>query len=350
MQENFLKSYKNEGIFIIAEIGVNHNGNIELALQLIDVAKKCGADAVKFQTFNTDKLVDKNTPMAEYQKNNLKEENITQYDMIKKLELSKNDFFILKKYCDEINIIFISTPFDNDSVDLLEEINVPFYKIGSGDCDNFILLNKIMKTNKPVIISLGMTDMNEISKIKNFMDMDMNNYKDKYIFLHCVSTYPPQYEEMNILCVKSISEKFKVPVGFSDHTSDSVAGILSVGYGAVCIEKHITLDNNMIGPDHKASLNPENFCMFINNIRNAEKMLGDGNKICTKGEKNTKSVARKKLTYNHDLNIGDIIEYDNLDTIRTTEGITPDNYFDFVGKKLIKNVRKNDILSYNDIL
>jgi N,N'-diacetyllegionaminate synthase len=348
MQQNFLKKYKKEGIFIIAEIGVNHNGKIDYALQLIDIAKKYGADAVKFQTFNTDKLVNKNTPMAEYQKNNLKEENKSQYDMIKKLELTKREFLILKNYCDKINIIFISTPFDIESVDLLEEVQVPFYKVGSGDCDNFLLLNKLMKTNKPMIISLGMSDMDDINKIKNFVDM--NNYKGKYIFLHCVSAYPTQYEDVNISCVKTISEKFNVPVGFSDHTIDSTAGILSVGYSAVCIEKHITLDNDMYGPDHKASLNPESFKLFVKNIRDAEKILGDGNKICTENEKNTKLVAKKKLIYNCDLNIGDIIQYDNLDTIRLVDGITPDNYFDFVGKKLIKNIKKNDIMSYCDIV
>lgn len=347
MQNNFLRNYKNDGVFIIAEIGVNHNGDIITAFKLIEIAKKCGADAVKFQTFNTDKLVDKNTPMAEYQKNNLDEQNTTQYDMIKKLEISKDDFFIIKKYCDKLNIIFISTPFDTDSVDILEELQVPFYKVGSGDCDNYLLLNKIIKTNKPVIISLGMTNMDDIIKIKKFMDI--NNYENKYVFLHCVSSYPTPHEETNVSCIKSLSKQLNIPVGFSDHTIDSIAGIMSVGYDVVCIEKHITLDNNMIGPDHKASLNPERFDIFVKNIRIAEKAKGNGEKCCTESERNTQLVAKKKLIYNCDLNEGDIVEYDNLDAIRIINGIGPDEYSNFVGKRMMKNVKKNNVVSYDDI-
>lgn len=347
MQSNFLKSFKQNGVYIIAEVGVNHNGDINIAKNLIDIAKDCGADAVKFQTFNTDKLVSKDAPMAEYQKNNLGE-NKSQYDMIKKLELSKDDFKIIKSHCELQNIEFISTPFDLESVDLLEELGVNIYKVGSGDCDNFLLLNKIIKTGKPVIISLGMSDINEIIKIKNFMDN--NNYQNKYVFFHCVSAYPAPYNQMNMSCVKTLAEKLNVPVGFSDHTTSDIAGIMSVAYGSCCIEKHITLDNDMYGPDHKASLNPNAFKKFVENIRITEQMIGDGNKKCTPEEENTKSVARKNLIYNKNIKLNTYLKFEDLDAIRPNiNGITPMDYDRVINKKIKKDVVEGELIKFEDL-
>jgi N,N'-diacetyllegionaminate synthase len=337
MLNNFLKKYTND-IFIIAEIGVNHNGDINLAKKLIDVSKEANANAVKFQTFKTEKLVQKDAPKAEYQKQNTKDDS-SQYEMIKKLELSKNDFIELKKYAEEKNIMFISTPFDLESVDILDDIGVEIFKVGSGDCDNFILLSKIIKTQKPVIISTGMADFDEIEIIKKFMDQ--NNYQNKYIFLHCLSSYPAPFNQMNMSCIKTLYKKLNVPIGFSDHTIDDIAGIMSVAYGAVCIEKHITLDNNMEGPDHKASLNPENFKNFVENMRKAEGMIGDGNKRCMLCEENTKMVARKNLVYIRDMNKGEIIEENDIEALRPNiDGISPMYYYDIVGKQLLCNVKK----------
>jgi N,N'-diacetyllegionaminate synthase len=339
---SFLKQYINgsNDIFIIAEIGVNHNGDINLAKRLIDVSKDANANAVKFQTFETEKLVQKNAPKAEYQKINTNDSS-SQFDMIKKLELSKNDFIELKKYAESKNIMFISTPFDVNSVILLDEIGVNIYKVGSGDCDNLILLSKIIKTQKPVIISTGMSDFEEIQKIKNFMDR--NNYQNKYIFLHCISSYPAPYEQMNMSCIKTLREKLDVDIGFSDHTTDDIAGIMAITYGAMCIEKHITLDNDMDGPDHKSSLNPQNFKKFVENIRKAEKMVGDGNKRCMICEENTKKVARKNLIYTRDMTEGEVITENDIEALRPNiDGISPIYYFDAIGKKIQCDVKSGD--------
>jgi N,N'-diacetyllegionaminate synthase len=341
MQQSFLKKYTN-GVFIIAEIGVNHNGNIDLAKKLIDVSKETKADAVKFQTFNTDKLVKKDAPKAEYQKENTKDDS-SQYDMIKKLELSKKDFLELKKYAEEKDIMFMSTPFDLESVDILDEIGVEIFKVGSGDCDNFILLHKIIQTGKPIIISTGMANFEEIKKIKEFMDK--NNYQHKYIFLHCLSSYPAPYDQMNMSCIKSLKEKLNIDVGFSDHTTDDTAAIMSVAFGAVCIEKHITLDNNMEGPDHKASLNPENFTRFVENVRNAEIMRGDSNKKCMPCEENVKQVARKNLVFAKYMKKGDIIGFNDIEALRPNiGGLSPMYYFDFIGKEIKNDVEKGDFV------
>lgn len=346
MQENFLKKYNDyDNIFIIAEIGVNHNGNINYAKQLIDIAKESGANAVKFQTFQTDLLMQKDTPKADYQKESIND-NMTQYDMVKNLELSKNDFIELKKYSEQKNIMFISTPFDLVSVDILNDINIniEIFKVGSGDCDNFILLSKIMKTNKPMIISTGMSDFDEIQKIKIFLDN--NNYQNKYIFLHCISSYPSPYDQMNMLCIKTLKDKLNIHIGFSDHSTNDLASIIAVAYGAVCIEKHITLDNNFIGPDHKTSLNPKNFKIFVDNIRKTEYMLGDGNKICMPCEENTKQIARKNLVFNKNMKKGDIITENDISALRPNiGGISPIYYYDFIGMPLHEDVSNGQLVT-----
>jgi N,N'-diacetyllegionaminate synthase len=342
--QSFLKKYTN-GVFIIAEIGVNHNGDIDLAKKLIDVSKETKADAVKFQTFNTDKLVKKDAPKAEYQKENTKDDS-SQYDMIKKLELSKKDFLELKKYAEEKDIMFMSTPFDLESVDILDEIGVEIFKVGSGDCDNFILLHKIIQTGKPIIISTGMANFEEIKKIKEFMDM--NNYQNKYIFLHCLSSYPAPYDQMNMSCIQLLREQLKIDVGFSDHTTDDTAAIMSIAYGAVCVEKHITLDNDMDGPDHKASLNPENFKRFVDNVRRAEIMIGDGKKRCMPCEENTKQVARKNLVFTKDMKKGEIIGLDDIEALRPNiGGVSPMHYFNFIGKEIKIDVERGDFVLFD---
>ena len=246
-------------------------------------------------------------------------------------------------------IEFMATPFDTKSVELLERIGVNIYKVGSGDCDNLILLYKIMETKKPIIISLGMTNIDEITKINNFLKN--NNYENKYIFMHCISTYPTPDTMVNISCIKTLNEKFGVPIGFSDHTIGITAGILSVAYGATCIEKHITLDNNMEGPDHKSSLNPENFTLYVKSIREAENMIGDGIKRCMECEIDTKNVARKKLIYKNNKKEGDIINFSDLEAIRPIEmGISPLYAENIVGKILNKDVAENSRITCFDFI
>jgi N,N'-diacetyllegionaminate synthase len=340
---SFLDKYEKK-TFIIAEIGVNHNGNLDIAKKLIEVAKECGANAVKFQTFKTEKVISQNAPKAEYQKTN-ENDKISQYEMVKKLELTKDDFLELKKYSEKNNIIFISTPFDLDSVELLNEINVELFKVGSGDCDNFLLLNKIMETNKPMIISTGMSDIEEIKNIQNFLHK--NNYQNKYIFLHCISSYPAPYEQMNMSCIKYMHQDLNVPIGFSDHTINNIASIMAVTYGATCIEKHITLDNEMEGPDHKASLNPMNFKNFVDVIRETEKMIGNGEKKCMPCEENTKMVARKNLFYTKNLKKNANLKYSDLEALRPNiNGITPINLDKLIGAKLNNDVFAGELVSF----
>lgn len=342
----FLEKYTKQ-TFIISEIGVNHNGSLDIAKQLIDVSKDCGADAVKFQTFKTDKLVRKDAPKAEYQKENTKDDS-SQYDMISKLELTQEEFRELKKYSESKNILFISTPFDLESVSLLDQIDVELFKVGSGDCDNFLLLKKIMETNKPMIISTGMANMKEIQKIQDFLHQ--NNYQEKYIFLHCLSSYPAPYEQMNMSCIKIMHSILNVPIGFSDHTTDDIASIMAITMGSKCIEKHITLDNNMEGPDHKASLNPEKFKQFVESIRKTEKMIGDGKKRCMPCEVNTKQVARKNLVYTKKLKRGSIIKDDDIQALRPNiNGISPMYIHDIVGGELARDVEDEEIALIGDI-
>lgn len=331
--------------FILAEAGVNHNGKLELAYKLIDIAVEAKADAIKFQTFKTEDLVSKDAIKAEYQNNNT-DPNESQYNMLKKLELSYTDFEKIYIRCLEKNIEFISSPFDIDSVDFLNNLGVKTFKVGSGELTNYLLLKRIAETGKKIILSTGMCNLEEVENSINYI-RKIND--SKIILLHCVSCYPTKYEDLNLKCIQTMREKFNIDVGFSDHTQDYKASLYSVALGANYIEKHFTIDKTMDGPDHKASLNPIELKNFIHKIKECNVMLGDGIKKCKDSEKNTKTVARKSLYYRNNLESGHVIKYDDLLALRPYDGICVSKITNIIGKSLIKNVERGESLQLEDI-
>lgn len=330
--------------FIIAEAGVNHNGDINIAKKLVDKAKEAGVDAIKFQTFRAENLVTKEAPKAEYQKETTGDGS--QFEMLKKLELSLEDHIILKKYCEEKGIMFISTPFDYESVDLLEKTDVLLYKVSSGDLTNLPLLSYIANKNKPIILSTGMANLGEVEEAVETISKAGN---DRTILLHCTSNYPTAYEEVNLRAMLTMKEAFKLPVGYSDHTIGIEIPIAAVALGAKVIEKHFTLDRNMKGPDHRASIEPDELKIMVRSIRNIELAMGDGIKRCNKSEENTKSVARKSIVANRNINKDEIITINDVSFKRPEQGLKP-KYIDLIiGKKARRNIYRDEFITFEDI-
>lgn len=326
---------------IIAEAGVNHNGILENAFKLIDIAKDCNVDIIKFQTFKTENVISKNAKKADYQlKTTGEDEN--QFEMVKKLELSYDDFKKIYERCKEKNIKFMSTPFDLESVDFLDKLGVDCFKVGSGELTNYILLKKIAETGKKIILSTGMSDLEEVENSVSFIKSISNS---ELVLLHCVSCYPTNINDLNLKSIVTMKEKFNIEIGFSDHTQGFDASIYSVALGATYIEKHFTIDNNMFGPDHKASLNPSDLKDFVNKIRRCEVMLGDGIKKCKDAEKNTRSVARRSLCFNKNLKKGHIVTLKDLSSLRPYNGICVSKYANYLGLMLKEDVKKNDFLN-----
>jgi N,N'-diacetyllegionaminate synthase len=324
--------------FIIAEAGVNHNGDKNLAYKLIDIAKESGANAVKFQTFKAEKGISKYTKMADYQKKNLGKED-SQIEMIKKLELSYKDFEDLKKYCGEKGIIFLSTPFDEESIEFLDKL-VPYYKIPSGEIVNYPYLKLIAEKNKPIIMSTGMANLSDVEKA---LDTIYSINQDAEIYLlHCTTNYPTPYEEVNLKAMITLKEAFKIPVGYSDHTLGIEVPTAAVAMGAQIIEKHFTLDRNLPGPDHKASLEPNELKAMVNAIRNIEKALGNGIKKPNKSEKEIENVVRKKLVATRDIKSGETISEKDIAIKRSNIGLSPDFLEVITGKKIIKNIKEDE--------
>jgi N,N'-diacetyllegionaminate synthase len=322
-------------VFIIAEAGVNHNGDLEIAKKLIDAAKDCGADAVKFQTFKAEKLVSKKAEKAEYQKNTTDYKE-SQYEMIKKLELSYENHKTLRSYCSEKGIQFLSSPFDLESIDLLSELGLEILKVPSGEITNLPYLSKIGKLNKKVIISTGMTNLGEIEDALNII-ISNGTSKDKITILHCNTEYPTPYEDVNLKAMLTIKNAFNVRVGYSDHTQGIEVPIAAVAIGAEVIEKHFTLDNNMEGPDHKASLEPKELKKMVNSIRNIEKSLGDGNKKLSPSESKNINVVRKSIVASKTIKKGEILNEENLSVKRPGNGISPMRWNEIIGQTAKKD-------------
>ena len=337
---------ENKRCFIIAEAGVNHNGDIGLAYKLIDAAKEAGVDCIKFQTFKTEKVISKNTEMASYQKENLQNED-TQYEMVKKLELSHENFKDLKKYCQKVGIQFLSTPDEEESLDfLVNELQMDTIKVGSGELTNYPYLKKIALKNKEIIISTGMSNLSEIERALECI----RKYNNKEIIaLHCTTNYPCPMEEVNLLAMNTIKEAFKIKVGYSDHTLGIEVPIAAVALGAEVIEKHFTLDKNMEGPDHRASLDPTELKLMVKSIRNIEKALGDGVKKPNKSEELIKKVVRRRVIIARDLEKGHILTEEDLEYKRANNGIEVEFYENVLGKKLVYSKSKEDILEWRDI-
>lgn len=327
-------------VFIIAEAGDNHNGDFNLALKLVDAAVEAGADCVKFQTFVTEEVVSVYAEQAEYQKNNTGKRE-SQYDMIKKLELSFDDFKRIKKYCDECGILFLSTAFDNPSIDFLESISIPFWKIPSGEITNLPYLIKIAKTHKDVILSTGMADMEEIeAAVKILKEYGAG----EITLLHCTTEYPAPFEEVNLNAIDTIKNKFNCKVGYSDHTKGIVVPVAAVAKGAAVIEKHFTLDKNMEGPDHKASLEPDELKKMVKSIRLIEDAMGDGEKKVTKSEEKNKDVARKSIVAKTAIHRGDMFTEDNITVKRPGNGISPMEWFSIIGTKAVRDFEKDELI------
>jgi len=328
-------------VFIIAEIGVNHNGSVNIAKQLIEHAKDAGADAVKFQTYETGSLVSDSTELADYQK---KGHFHNQKEMLQKYQLNKSEFKELKEYCDSLDILFLSTPFDLKSVEYLEEIGVDAYKVGSGDLTNFPLIEKIIFSNKPLIISTGMSTFDEVKATVDFIP----NHT-KLALLHCTSAYPAPYEELNLRAITSLKYFNKI-VGYSDHSMGVEVPYAVTSMGYKILEKHLTLDRSLDGPDHQASLIPNEFKQMVNRIRNIENAMGNSYKRVTPSEQETKELVRRSIYAGKDLSKGSIISVDDLVYLRPNKGIEACHYLDVIGKHLINDKKRGELLTWDDFL
>ena len=318
---------------IIAEAGVNHNGSLELAKKLIDVAAAAGADYVKFQTFKAEKLVSRKAQKAEYQVRNTGDGQETQFEMIKKLELDRGTHEILMDYCATKNIRFLSTAFDHDSIDLLEELEIPLYKIPSGEITNLPYLRKIASLGKPVILSTGMSSLADIEAAIRVM-LEKGLSRNAMTVLHCNTEYPTPMVDVNLHAMTTIGRAFGVRVGYSDHTLGIEVPIAAVAMGAVCIEKHFTLDRTMEGPDHRASLEPQELKAMVAAIRNIELALGDGIKAPSASEKKNIAIARKSIHLAKDLPVNHVLTADDLVMKRPGDGISPMDLNRVVGRAL----------------
>ena len=334
---------------IIAEAGVNHNGSIELAKKLIDVAAEAGVDYVKFQTFKTEKLVSVKAQKASYQIQNMKsDKNSAQFKMLKKLELAEKDFNFLKGYCQKKKVKFLSTGFDLDSLDMLSKLDIDFFKIPSGEVTNLPYLKKIASFKKPVVLSTGMCTMSDIEK--GISVLTGNGIKRQSItVLHCNTEYPTPYRDVNLKAMLSIQNAFHVKVGYSDHTEGTVIPIAAVAAGAVLIEKHFTLDKSMEGPDHKASLEPGELKDMVAAIRIIDHAMGNGIKEPSASEIKNIPIARKSIHLAKNMRKGSIIKEQDLEMLRPGDGISPMDQQLVLGKRLVHQKTKGYKLSFSDI-
>ncbi len=327
------------GVYIIAEAGVNHNGSFELACKLVDAAKAAGVDCIKFQTFKSKNLVSRNARKADYQKETTGEGS--QEDMLKKLELSYDEFLKLKAYCDEKQICFLSTPFDFDSIDFLNSIDMPFWKIPSGEVTNYPYLVALAKTGKPVVMSTGMCEMPEIEAAIQVLQ---ENGTKEIRLLHCNTEYPTPFEDVNLKAMQTIRNAFGLDVGYSDHTKGIEVPVAAAALGATIIEKHFTLDRNMEGPDHKASLEPAELAEMVSSIRHIEKALGDGTKTPSPSEKKNKDIARKSIVAKHNIKAGEVLTEENITVKRPGNGICPMKWNEVLGTKAARDFEEDELI------
>lgn len=326
-----------EKVFIIAEAGVNHNGSVETAKKLIDTAIDANVDAVKFQTFKSENVISKCAQKASYQKQ-ATGSNESQLEMVKNLELSFDDFIELQDYCKAKGILFLSTPFDIESADFLNSIEMPIFKIPSGEITNLPLLRKINSFKKEIILSTGMSTLAEIEKaLKVLKDCNVS-------LLHCTTEYPCPYEDVNLKAMQTLKAKFNLNVGYSDHTQGIEIPIAAVAMGAKIIEKHFTLDKTMEGPDHKASLEPMELKEMVRTIRNIEKSIGTGGKKPCASEIKNIEIARKSIVAKKDIQKGDIFSVDNLTTKRPATGISPMKWDEIIGSPAQKDYCEDEVI------
>ena len=329
-------------VFIIAEAGVNHNGLIENAYKLVDVAVEAGVDAVKFQTFKAKNLVTKNANKADYQKQRTNKSE-TQFEMINKLELDIDAHKKIIKYCKAKDIMFLSSPFDHDSIDLLNELGLEIIKIPSGEITNLPYLRHIGSLSKQLILSTGMSTLQEVGDALTIL-IDAGMKKENITILHANTMYPTPMEDVNLNAMHTIQREFDITVGYSDHTLGIEVDIAAVAMGATIIEKHFTLDKSMKGPDHRASLEPEELKAMVVAIRNTEKALGDGLKIPSRSEKSNMINARKSIVANQMIKKGDILTEENIVVKRPGNGISPMNWDEVIGSIAEKDYLIDEII------
>lgn len=337
-------------VIIIAEAGVNHNGDISKAYALIDAAAEAGVDYVKFQSFKADRLASKDAKKADYQIANTKSKDNSQYAMLKQLELSEQDHLDLISYCNEKNIKFFSTAFDDQGIDYLYSLGFDLFKIPSGELTNFPYLRAVAKKKKPVILSTGMASLIEVQDALNVLT-EFGLTKEQITILHCNTEYPTPMKDVNLKAMSTIKEELDVAIGYSDHTLGVEVPIAAIALGATVIEKHFTLDRNLPGPDHKASLEPKELKNMVSAIRNIELALsGNGRKEPSKSEKKNKAIARKSIHLIKGCKKGYIIEEDNMIALRPGNGISPMEWESIIGKRLVIDTLPYHKLDKSDLL
>ena len=330
-------------VVIIAEAGVNHNGSLQLAKQLIDKAVEAGVDIIKFQTFKSEKLVSKAARQAEYQQRNIGKKDEGQLAMLKKLELSREDHEELISYCSEKGVRFFSTAFDMESIDYLHSLKMGLWKIPSGEITNYPYLRKIAGFHEPVILSTGMSELSDIENALNVL-LEFGLQKEQITILHCNTEYPTPFCDVNLKAMLEIEERFGVKTGYSDHTKGIEVPIAAVALGATVIEKHFTLDRNMEGPDHKASLEPQELKQMVDAIRNIELALGSGHKAISESERKNIEIARKSIVAAKPIKKGERLSEDNLTVKRPGTGISPMRWNDVIGTTAKQDYEEEDLI------
>ncbi len=330
-------------VTVIAEGGVNHNGSLALAKRLVDAASDAGADIIKFQTFKADRLVTKKAKQAEYQKRNLNDSEDSQYEMLKKLELSEAAHRELITYCNGKGIRFWSTAFDQESIEYLKSLELGLWKIPSGEITNYPYLKKIASFNEPVIMSTGMCGMTDISNAINALTKNGLD-REKITLLHCNTEYPTPMGDVNLRAMVTMHESFGLKTGYSDHTEGIEVPVAAVALGAEVIEKHLTLDRGMAGPDHKASLEPEEFKAMVSAIRNIEKALGNRTKAVTDSERRNIDIARKSIVASRPIEKGERLTADNLTVKRPGNGISPMRWEEIIGSTAIRDFKEDELI------
>ena len=330
-------------VLIIAEAGVNHNGSIEIAKLLIDKAAEAGVDYIKFQTFKSEKLVAKSAKQAEYQQRNLGKSDDNQLSMLKKLELSENDHKELIEYCNKKGVKFFSTAFDLSTINLLKSFDIGFWKIPSGEITNYPYLKKIASFHEPIILSTGMCELSDIETALNVL-IEGGANKDSITVLHCNTEYPTPFADVNLKAMLEIGNKFGVKIGYSDHTKGIEVPIAAVALGATVIEKHFTLDKNMEGPDHKASLEPDELKAMVSAIRNIEQALGNGHKEISPSERKNIEVARKSIVAACRIKKGERLTEDNLTVKRPGTGISPMRWNEVIGTIAVRDFEEEEMV------
>jgi N-acetylneuraminate synthase len=340
-------------VFIIAEAGVNHNGDEALALRLVEAAAEAGADAVKFQTFMADSLVTRGTDSAEYQQKTTGVQD--QHELLKTLEIDRGMHKRLFDHCESVGIEFLSSPFDIESAKFLVQLGVAKIKIPSGELTNLPFLTELANLETPIILSTGMSTLGEVQEAVNTIHQAWKNCgytavnNENLTVLHCTSNYPTAYKDVNLLAMKTMSQNLNPPIGYSDHTSGITVAPLAVAMGATIIEKHITLDKEMPGPDHKASLNPTEFTKMVEQIRLAEVCIGDGEKTPCESELLVQNLVRRSVTLIQNKNIGDTLNREDLALLRPGTGIPPKEFDKVVGKQLKTRMPSGTTLTWNDL-